>query len=101
LRVPFKRIGLPEILRGDEWTKEEIEMTKNNLEAQMTGLGLNKPDYIVVPRNPYNRTTFIRELTRDLFIERVRGYQGKVTGDYAQYAYQAAVAVADVLELED
>jgi len=76
-------------------------MPKNTKDQEITGLGVGEPDYIVVERDPYKRTTFIRELTRDLFIERVRGYQGKVTGDYAQYAYQSAVAVADILELED
>lgn len=79
-RVEFNGEGQPVFVEGENFTEAEPFASYDQ----------------------FNRTTFIRDLTRELFLERAKGApSGKISPDYAKLAYEGAVSVADVLGLED
>jgi hypothetical protein len=88
---------------------EEARMAKNTTPERSDNVEHCTADEGAIPapvetymEYHYKRTNFIRDLTRELFMERAKAApSGKISPDYAKYALEGATSVADVLGLED
>lgn len=105
-----------QMARKAEGHEEIVDIKAGGVITDAAGLGTTSkvaaPDatvlasgsgaYIDYADYAYRRTHFIRDLTRELFLERAKSNpSGKIPTDYAKIAYDGAVSVADVLGLVD